>query len=286
MLISTHPFIKEAVYKCHEIINKFQNNPKTYPGEEDITSRLLERISDGTTLKAGSSVFESSLYTVSKNVEEPRIGADALIILNFESDRLNISHSMLVQAKVIKSKKSIGSKREMCKLRKQCHKMLSHTDHSHIWIYDRPETAHEVMRNEDGSPKKYHFKYMRASLVRELQTIYPDDIYHMPLHNYFENILKGNIGGKYLRKSHNYKRLESIIQELGVENILMLRLSIGPDLEPSSEVVSIPPSEISEEMKKMTRDFYEEFNLEDLGYKIYKEDLFFDKKGPDEDLQI
>lgn len=246
MLSRLKPLIEKAEKKCLKIIEGFEDSPQIYADEPDITSKLCERIKDGLNFSSGKTKIESCLLTL-KSREEALLGGDVLILTNFNSVQLKLSLGVLMQAKIIKDDKSIGSNSEMNRLKKQCADMHEQTDHAYVWIYDRPDTAHQKMDNKSGLPKKYRYKSIRATLVENLNTISPHNAFNIPLSKFFKDIMSGYIGDKDIN-INNPQRIAEIASNLSLSHILIINSDIGPDLEPTSQVDISPSEDMSDEI--------------------------------------
>lgn len=270
MLNRAKLLINNAELMCREIIEVFEKDHQFYADEDDVTSRLIERITDGLNFNSGSSQIKSRLIKLKKK-EESDLGGDVLILTSFVSNELEVYQGVIIQAKIIKDAKSIGSQREMDRLQKQCSDMHEKTKQAYVWLYDVPSSGHEKIEDRKGPMRKYQYKSLRASLVENLQTIYPHDAFFVPLSKFFKDIMSGYIGDMDLNIK-DQKRIVGLIESLNISNVLLISSDVGPDLNPTIENDFVPNSDISADFSSLLKDFQEAMDEANIFYETYPRD--------------
>lgn len=171
--------------------------------EEDITSRLLERLSKILTRTGSDFSMKSKAVTIKKHKEEPRLGADILVVTSYASPTLNMSKGFLVQAKNLETGKSMSSQ-QMANLRLQSGKMIKETVESYVWCYSSRS-----------------FRVQKAYVIEKLKTNRPDDVFYTYLRRFIDSFLKCHHGDPNLTFS-DFPRLKRIVDEMKVSYVLMI----------------------------------------------------------------
>lgn len=88
----------QRIYKeIQELIENLQERiaDEEVVDEEDITSRLLENLARVLTRKEAGFTLNSRAITLKKQTEEPKVGADILILTSFASPKITVTKGFL-----------------------------------------------------------------------------------------------------------------------------------------------------------------------------------------------
>lgn len=182
--------------------------------EEDITSRLLERIGSTLTFTDGDLRVVTKAITVGKQKEEPASGADIAVVSVYQSPKFLITKGFLAQAKNLNLQQKIYQPR-WGRLQNQCKKMLARTNESYVWLYS-------------GTSLRVH----KANAVDCLKSQTVDDLPYMYLKTFLIDYLICHHGDPNI-SFHDLPRLQEIIEEQGVGFALLVSASSGPDSDPN-----------------------------------------------------
>lgn len=190
-------------------------------GEEEITSRLIERLAGVLTRTGLGFTLQSKAITIDKYKEEPRVGADILVVTSYASQQINVSKGFLVQAKNLDHGRNLTTK-GMKDLRKQCSAMLKKSIESYVWCYSK------------GS-----IRVQKAYTVEKLQTNRPDDVFYTYFRPFMNSFLKCYHGDPNLDLTE-FPRLKRVVESLKIPNVLMIKGQSGDGTAPRGG--STPPS--------------------------------------------
>lgn len=182
--------------------------------EEDITSRLLERIGSTLTFTDGDLRVVTKAITVGKRTEEPATGADIAVVSIYQSPKVMITKGFLAQAKNLNLQQKMYQP-GWGRLQSQCKKMLERTNESYVWLYS-------------GTSLRVH----KAHAVDRLTSQTVDDLPYMYLKTFLIDYLICHHGDPNI-SLHDLPRLQSIIEEQGVAFALLVSASSGPDSDPN-----------------------------------------------------
>lgn len=191
-------------------------------GEEDITSRLIERLAAVLTRTGHDFTLQSKAITIDKYKEEPRIGADILVVTSYTSSKIKISKGFLVQAKNLDHGKKLTTK-GMNDLREQCRSMLKKSVESYVWCYS-----------------KRSIRVQKAYTVEKLRTNRPDDVFYTYFRPFMNAFLKCHHGDPKLDLTE-FPRLKDVIESLKIPNVLMIKAQSGDGTAPKGG--GTPPSD-------------------------------------------
>lgn len=219
--------LKDIFREIGDLTSEFQDRiaDGELSDEEDITSRLLERLSKILTRTGSDFTMKSKAVTIKKHKEEPRLGADILVITSYASPTLNFSKGFLAQAKNIDTGKSLSSQ-QMNSLRLQCSKMVKETVESYVWCYSSRS-----------------FRVQKAYVVEKLKTNRPDDVFYTYLRRFIDSFLKCHHGDPNLSFS-DFPRLKRIVEEMKIPYVLMITMRSGEDGIPRGGVTPPPDSPV------------------------------------------
>lgn len=236
MLHKAKRHVSTAIRKTYLVIKDFERRMGEghFPNEEAQTPQFIEAISEGLRIKTDDVSVDTHLFVLDKYKEEPIMGADVLIVNAFQSPNLEVSHGMLAQAKILKNGYSMGENREMKRLKGQCCDMLQHTKAAYVWLYDGPESAHTTTSRRKKGTGPAHFRSLRASLIINLESNYPDKVHTTALHHNLFHFLMGNIGDSDINLK-DQDRLMKIIANLGVKYIMLVHFASNPELDPTMD---------------------------------------------------
>ncbi len=198
------------------VVSEFQDRIRSgeLREEEDITSRLLERISSTLTFSDGELKVITKAITVGKRTEEPEIGADIAVVSIYQSPKVLISKGFLAQAKNLKLQEKLYQP-GWGRLQNQCDRMLARTNESYVWLYS-------------GTSLRVH----KAHAVNSLESRTVDDLSYMYLKTFLIDYLICHHGDPNI-SFRDFPRLQSIIDEQGVAFALLVSASSGPDSDPN-----------------------------------------------------
>lgn len=182
--------------------------------EEDITSRLLERIGSTLTFTDGDLRVVTKAITVGKQKEEPASGADIAVVSVYQSPKFLITKGFLAQAKNLNLQQKMYQP-GWGRLQNQCKKMLARTNESYVWLYS-------------GTSLRVH----KANAVDCLKSQTVDDLPYMYLKTFLIDYLICHHGDPNI-SFHDLPRLQEIIEEQGVGFALLISASSGPDSDPN-----------------------------------------------------
>lgn len=207
--------LAEINKKIGELAKEFQERIAIgeLKGEEDITSRLIERLAGVLTRSEPGFTLQSKAITIDKYKEEPTIGADILIVTSYASKQINISKGFLVQAKNLNQGKNLSTQ-EMNSLRKQCGAMLKESVESYVWCYSK------------GS-----IRVQKAYTVEKLRTNRPDDVFYTYFRPFMNSFLKCHHGDPSLDLTA-FPRLKRVVESLKIPNVLMIKGQSGDGTAP------------------------------------------------------
>lgn len=230
MLRAAYDEIFDLAIMCEVEIKKLEKEfgERKHPGEESLTKAIaitLER-----TLRVGTKniSIDSSFFDICKYTEEKYLGADLLIVYAFNSKILQVSNGVLIQAKKLENGAAMSDTGDMDSFRGQCAKMLSHTQQSYAWLYDANPKKVQIDRARRSYSRR-HFRSIRASLVKNLNNNFPDQLHFEPIPMFIFNLMLGYVGDEELGLK-NYDRLVEVIESSNVKYVLLLTANIGPDL--------------------------------------------------------
>lgn len=117
--------------------------------EDDVSSQIIGRLKailpmiDGKIRWTGGSMGDDSeavfsgrrLGSRGKGSEESRIGADIVVVVQFDLPGVAVAKGILIQAKCVNAAGECKSERERQRLVGQCESMLSITPSSFVWPY-------------------------------------------------------------------------------------------------------------------------------------------------------
>lgn len=181
--------------------------------EEDITSRLLERIGSTLTFSDGDLKVVTKAVTVGKQKEEPASGADIAVVSYYQSPKVVITKGFLAQAKNLNLQQKMYQP-GWGRLQNQCKKMLERTNESFVWLYS-------------GTSLRVH----KANAVDCLKSQTVDDLPYMYLKTFLIDYLICHHGDPNI-SFRDLPRLQAIIEEQGVAFALLVLASSGPDSDP------------------------------------------------------
>lgn len=136
--------------------------------EEDITSRLLERIGSTLTFSEGDLRVVTKAITVGKQKEEPVSGADIAVVSIYQSPRVVITKGFLAQAKNLNLQQKMYQP-GWGRLQNQCKKMLARTNESYVWLYSgtslRVHKANAVGCLKSQTVDDLPYMYLKTFLI-------------------------------------------------------------------------------------------------------------------------
>lgn len=229
------------------LISEFQERIRyrELKDEEDITSRFLERLQGALTFKKGGLQLKTKAITIAKSKEEPKVGADILVVTRYQSPKLDISKGFLAQAKNLQQGHAIyGDARK--RLIKQCEDMQAISNENYVWCYS-------------SSSMRVH----RGFLVQRLQSNRPDDLSYAYLKDFLLKFLVCRHGDPSISFG-DIPRLQEIIERLNISYALLVSARSGPESGPSSDGSPEPDGSPPE--------------LEKLALKIGGKDIVTDEK--------